>query len=68
MKKKPSQSATDWLFGFLKLYPPKNTKTVEDIAEFMGYTKDELKKAKRDCRVIVGPDDIWRLGNAGKND
>lgn len=60
-KKKPSQTATEWLPIFLKLYPPKKTKIVEEIAVFMGYTLDELKTAKEECHVVVGDDDIWRI-------
>lgn len=60
-KKKPSQTATEWLPGFLKLYPPKNTKVVESVAVFMGYTLNELKLAKKECHVVVGEDDIWRI-------
>ena len=64
MRKKPSQTATEWLPGFLKLYPPKNTKTVEEIAKFMGYSNAELKKAKQECGVVIGEDGIWRIGHA----
>ena len=61
MKKKLSQTATEWLLGFLKLRPPKTTEMVEEIAEWMGYTKAELKTAKRECQVKINSDGIWCL-------
>ena len=61
MKKKLSQTATEWLPKFLKSRPPKNTKMVEEIAEWMGYTKAELKTAKRECRVKINSEGIWCL-------
>ena len=61
MRKKLSQTADEWLPVFLKLYPPKTTKVVEEIANLMGYTKDELNHAKSVCGVEISADGIWHL-------
>lgn len=71
MKKKLSQTANEWLPVFLKLYPPKTTAVVEEISEWMGYTKDELERAKNECGVKIDSDGIWHLPEvkyAGKTD